>query len=226
MTLAQTMDRLKAAGSEHTRAIYLRHGAGENQFGVKYADLGKLRKEIGTNHPLAADLWATGNSDARVLACMIANPKVSTEATLDQWAADIHYYPLADEFARLVSKSPHAGSRMSAWIGDEREYVAQTGWALLALAASDPTRPDSTFEPYIARIEREIHGAKNRVRHAMNNALIAIGIRSEDLHRKAEAAAKLIGKVEVDHGETGCVTPDAVAYMKKALEHRAKKAKA
>jgi hypothetical protein len=58
----------------------------------------------------------------------------------------------------------------------------------------------------------------------MNNALINIGVRSSALQKKAIAAAKRIGKVEVDHGETGCKTPDAVAYIKKTVAHRKKKA--
>ena len=29
-----------------------------------------------------------------------------------------------------------------------------------------------------------------------------------------------IGPVEVDHGETGCKTPDAVPYIRKTVEHR------
>ena len=39
------------------------------------------------------------------------------------------------------------------------------------------------------------------------------------------AAARRIGTVEVDHGETGCKTPDAEPYIKKTLAHRKKKAK-
>ena len=225
MTVRETMERLKAAGSEQIRAIYARHGAGENQFGAKFGDLGKLRKEIGTNHDLAKALWTTGNADARALAVMIADPKAPTEAELDSWVADISYYGLADVFARFVAKSPHANSRMTAWIEDDREYVAQTGWTLLALSAADKKQPDTAFEPYLARIERDIHSAKNRVRHAMNNAVIAIGIRSDALCKKAVAAAKRIGKVEVNHGETGCVTPDAVAYMTKVFNYKAEKAK-
>jgi hypothetical protein len=46
--------------------------------------------------------------------------------------------------------------------------------------------------------------------------LIAIGIRNSALEKKALAAARQIGKVAVDHGETGCKTPDATAYIQKA----------
>ena len=51
----------------------------------------------------------------------------------------------------------------------------------------------------------------------MNSALISIGVRNSKLERKALAAAKRIGKVEVDHGETSCKTPDATAYIKKTV---------
>jgi|SRR5829696_7030149 len=58
--------------------------------------------------------------------------------------------------------------------------------------------------------------------YEMNGALIAIGIRNPALEKKAIAAAERIGKVEVDHGETGCKTPDAVPYIRQAVERRKK----
>jgi hypothetical protein len=45
------------------------------------------------------------------------------------------------------------------------------------------------------------------------------------LQRQAIAAAKQIGKVEVDHGRTSCKTPDAVAYINKAVQRKWKKGK-
>lgn len=58
---------------------------------------------------------------------------------------------------------------------------------------------------------------------AMNSALIAIGCRNAKLEKLAVAAAKRIGPVEVDHGDTSCKTPDAVAYIAKTWAHRAKR---
>jgi hypothetical protein len=57
----------------------------------------------------------------------------------------------------------------------------------------------------------------------MNNAVIAIGIRSPTLRKLALTVAKRIGKVEVDHGETNCKTPDAAAYILKTVAHRKKR---
>jgi hypothetical protein len=71
-------------------------------------------------------------------------------------------------------------------------------------------------------VERRIHGSKNRVRSAMNNAVIAIGSRSPALAEAATATARRIGRVEVDHGETDCKTPDAAAYFERIWVRKGK----
>jgi hypothetical protein len=52
----------------------------------------------------------------------------------------------------------------------------------------------------------------------MNGALISIGIYKPALRKKAIEAARRMGKVDVDHGETNCKTPDAVSYIEKAAK--------
>ena len=46
---------------------------------------------------------------------------------------------------------------------------------------------------------------------------------NETLEEKALSVAQKVGKVVVDHGETGCKTPDAAEYIAKALAYRHKK---
>ena len=88
---------------------------------------------------------------------------------------------------------------------------------LLALAG------DAWFEQRIEAVEAGIHQAPNRKRETMNTALIAIGCRNKRLRKAAEAAAKRIGPVEVDHGATSCKTADAVEYIARTWNHRAGK---
>jgi hypothetical protein len=57
----------------------------------------------------------------------------------------------------------------------------------------------------------------------MNSALIQIGCRSVALRKAALAAAKRIGKVEVDYGDTACETPDAAEKIEKAWAHSTSK---
>jgi 3-methyladenine DNA glycosylase AlkD len=225
MDVHEAMARLEALGTEQNRKIYPRHGARPPMFGVSYADLGKLRKQLKTDHELALALWDTGNHDARVLATMIADPRRADRAMLDRWAASVDNKPLVDAFGNLAAAAPDIQANMARWIDTDHEWHESLGWSLLThLANREPALPDSFFEPYIARIERDIHGAKNWVRYAMNFTLIAIGSRSDALEAAATAAAARIGKLHVDHGQTGCKTPDAASYIRKTRDHLATKA--
>ena len=227
MTTGETLKQLKAMGTAQNQKVYARHGVGLNMYGVSYANLKKLAKQIKTDHQLAEKLWASGNHDARVLACMVGDPAGLTRTSADTWARDLDCYPITDAFSGFVARSAHCRSRFEKWNTSRGEWVARSGWRLLAhLAMSEVELADSYFDVHLGTIESEIHDRKNRVRDAMNSALIAIGIRNPKLRKKALAAAKRIGRVEVDHGETSCKTPDAASYIKKAVERKTKRATA
>ena len=55
----------------------------------------------------------------------------------------------------------------------------------------------------------------------MNSAVIAIGSRDDMSRKAAMAAAKRIGPVTLDHGETDCRTPDAAVDIEKAWAYAA-----
>ncbi|MBI5799956.1 MAG: DNA alkylation repair protein [Verrucomicrobia bacterium] len=225
MTLAQTLQQLEAAGSAQTRKTYARHGVGPKMFGVSYAVLGKLTRQIKRDHALALGLWASGWHDARVLATMIADPQRADAALLDAWVADCDDRAIAGALAAFAASSPAAEAVAAKWCAAGREFVAVAGWDVVARLAMNSTLPDAKFADLLKTIERAIHGAQNHVRYAMNGALIAIGVRNPKLEKLAVAAAKRIGKVEVDHGDTSCQTPDAVAYIAKTKAHRARRGK-
>ena len=145
--------------------------------------------------------------------------------TLNAWAKDIANRGLAGALSNVAAAAPSAKGRMEKWTVSSGEMVACTGWHTLAsIARQDNGLPDGYFVKYLETIESKVHASKNWVKYAMNNALINIGVRNPSLERKAVAAAKRMGGVEVDHGETGCKTPDAAAYIKKTVAHRRKRA--
>lgn len=227
MTKTEAMNELKANGTEQNRKIYRRHGARGKMFGVSYAVLGKMKKKIKIDQPLAEQLWATGNHDARVLAVMIADPGSIGAGRLDTWAKETDDRGMAAMLSNIAAAAPSAKVRAEKWIVSRSEMTACAGWHTLAsISRDDQTLPDAYFVKQLKTIESKIHTSKNWVRYAMNNALINIGVRNAALEKKAVAAAKRIGKVVVDHGETSCKTPDAAAYIKKTLAHRKKKARA
>jgi len=225
MTKTEAIKRLRAMGTAQNRKVYPRHGVKGELFGVSWADLGKLKKEIKADQALAEGLWATGNHDARILATMIAEPAIMKAATLDAWARDLDNYVLTDAFSGVAARTPVAKARSEKWMKAKGEWKASAGWNLCGALAGQEDLSDIWFEERIRVIEAGIDGAKNRVRHAMNQALICIGIRNSKLMKKAVAAAKRIGKVEVDHGETSCKTPDARGYIEKTVVYRISKGK-
>ena len=222
MNLSEAMAELEARGTEQNRRINRRHGAGESQFGVSTADLKKLSKQIKTDQSLAEELWRMGNADARILATLVAAPDQMSAGDFNRWLADADYYVVVDAFVRhLVSRSPLAAEMAGCWQGSSDDFAGQAGWELLAiLAMQDRSLADDYLESQLRMIEKELDQAGNRTRYAMNSALIAIGLRSEKLRGLAEAAARRIGRIEVDHGDTGCKTPDAIPYIEKSWARR------
>mgnify|MGYP001175496057 CR=1 FL=1 len=220
MTLAATMHELERAGSAQTRKTYARHGATGPMFGVSFAALKLLRKRIGVDHELACALWDTGNLDARNLAVKIADPARMSSAELDRWAREAGAPRMCGGYvAMLAAEGPHAAEKAAQWLAGDAP-VRPLGWSLLAqLAQRDETMPDAWFKERLAEIERTIHTVANGEREAMNLAIIAIGCRNAALRKAATAAAKRIGEVEVDHGDTACETPDAATYIDKAWAH-------
>ena len=60
-----------------------------NTYGVPMPCLRTIAKEIGTDHALALELWASGIHEARIVAGLIADHKTTTEEEMDCWAGDL-----------------------------------------------------------------------------------------------------------------------------------------
>ena len=65
------------------------------------------------------------------------------------------------------------------------------------------------------RATSEIHDQTDMVKAAMNGYIISLGSYHGKRTKKVKAAAKKIGKVEVDHGNTPCKTPEVIATIEK-----------
>lgn len=230
--IAAVMKRLRAKGKVNTAQIYRRHGVKDATLGVSFADLGKLARDLGTDHLLAQALWKSGVHDARMLAIQVSDPQQMTTRTLDAWIAEASNYIITDALAVLAARTRKADRIMARWIARRGEWTTAGGWSLAAQLALGGNLDTNTARSLLDKIVRNIGAAKNRERHAMNNALIAIGGSIEELRDPARSAARIIGKVEVDHGQTGCKTPEAEAYIARMVAHarrtsaRSNKAKA
>jgi 3-methyladenine DNA glycosylase AlkD len=211
-------------GKAQARKIYLRHGYAEPLYGVSFADLGALKRKIKTDHALAEALWQSGNADARILATMVADPTKLSEKECERWADETNFRTLGDYVGNLIGRSPHGLSIAKAWVSSDdprRRRLAGVVVAVLAREGRPP--PVSLQREMLKRIEKEIHGAENWSRYGMMYSLIGIGAYCPELRADAIAAARRIGKVEFDPGETDCKMPDPVPYIEKTVAHAAKR---
>lgn len=230
MTAKEVLEKLESVGTAQNRKVYGKHGAPDKMFGVSYANFGKLKKEIkspegkkGVNHSLAVELWKSGIMDAQVLACMIANPKKSTKVHVCEWADEITYYALADELANLISKTEFADELANKWKEDEREYVRRIGWYIVAKQIkAKKCKEDSYYSNLIKLGEKILQTSPNRAKEAINNTLIAIGGINQKLRKEVESAAKIIGPLEVDHGDTSCQTFVIEEYLERIWARKTK----
>jgi 3-methyladenine DNA glycosylase AlkD len=222
MNAQDILTTLKKLGKPQTAAIYKRYGTGDNVFGALTSEIAKLQKKIKVDHELAMKLWKTGNAEARVLALQVVDPERLTRADANGLLQDGPVRFVGCYLAGLLARSPIAEETMRAWMTSPDESTREMGYGILSARLKDDpdSISDADAETILATIEKEIHRSPNWARYAMNGALIAIGVFKPALSRKAIGAAQRIGKVEVDHGETYCKTPEAMAYIEKASKRK------
>ena len=125
---------LEAAGDPAVRAdMGPRYGIHtERAFGIPMARMRALAKGLGTDHALAAELWATGVYEARMVAAMVDDPSVVTAAQMDAWCADFDNWAIVDTVCfSLFDRSPHAWAAVDRWASADEEFAKRAGFALL-----------------------------------------------------------------------------------------------
>lgn len=219
MTLHEVMDALQAKGSESTKRVLMKHGAKEPFFGVKIADLKVIAKKIKGDQLLAQSLYATGNGDAQYLAGMVADGARMTRKEIQHWADRAAWRMISGTIVPWVASEHAEGFALALeWIDAKKEPVAIAGWATLGAwvtVHADEELDLKRLGALLDRVAKTIHAQPDRVRQQMNYFVIAVGSYVAPLGERAVAAARKIGTVAVDVGDTDCKIPDAEAYILK-----------
>lgn len=220
-TVAKILAELKSKGTEKTRATYARHRMPvERCFGVSVADMKLIAKGIKGQQALALELYATGKMEAMYLAGLVANGAKMSRQELEAWAEGAEGLPMIVDYTVpwVAVEYPQARELAMEWIGSSKDHVASSGWA--AYAGLCTTVPDEALDlaeinGLLNKTVREIHTVADHVRSRMNCFVIAVGSYVMPLQRQAKEAARKIGEVSVDVGDTDCKVPLATAYIEK-----------
>lgn len=213
-TLSQVMKQLEAQGDEKVRQRYVRDGAGDNVYGVLLGKIRALAETLGTHHALGLELWATGNHEARVLACMLLDPRALTEKEARGLVEPLSNPTLVDELVgRVLVNAPVAAVLQARWIEAKGDLPRRAGWKLLAGRVARGLAKDLDVEATLARIERELPAAPYRVKEGMNYCLVWIGLHLPAYTDEAIAIGERLGRWDPRPVPKGCTSSYAPEWI-------------
>ncbi len=219
LTVDDVMAELESLGNPQTVKTYRRHGADGDLFGVKVGDLKPIARRIRGQQELAIQLWDTNNSDAMYLAGLVADGSLMTRRQLNHWAKTAWWYMLGEcSVPSVAAEHPDGFAIGRKWIQSRTENVQRGGWSTISNVVSvrdDDDLPLDQIRDLLKIVQTSINEVSSRNRYCMNHFLIAVGSFVKPLLKEAKAVAKVIGKVEVDMGDTSCKVPLASEYIGK-----------
>lgn len=229
MTPDDILQRLHGLADPAATAGMARYGINTGKaLGISIYKLRPLAREIGRDHALAEELWASGIHEARILAGMVDDPKAVTEAQLERWVADFDSWDLCDQCcSNLFDRTPLAYQKVFEWSERQEEFVKRAAFALMAaLAVHDEKAEDDAFIQFLPIIQREATDERNYVKKAVNWTLRQIGKRNLHLNARAIETAEAIH--EIDARAARWIASDALRELtgeKVQARLRAKKAR-
>ena len=170
----------------------------ENTYGVSIPNLRKIAKEVGKDHTLAQQLWASSIHEARILACYIDKPEMVTETQLENWVKDFDSWDVCDQCCNnLFDRTKFAYDKADEWSKRKEEFIKRAGFALMAtLAVHDKRATDEDFLKFLQMIKMGSTDNRNFVKKAVNWALRQIGKRNLNLNKKAIETANEIQQID------------------------------
>jgi len=170
----------------------------ENTLGISIPTLRAMAREIGKDHQLAEELWASGIHEARILASIIDDPHQVTEEQMERWVADFDSWDVCDQVcSNLFDRTTFAYQKAIEWSSGEAEFIKRAGFAMMAaLAVHDKRAGDERFEPFFPIIVRQATDERNYVKKAVNWALRNIGKRNRHLNTRTIEIARKIEQID------------------------------
>lgn len=216
-TVPELLAELAALEDPRAREINERHG---DDHGVNLTKLRGIARRLKIQPELSRDLWATGDTAARLLAILICRPKALTAAELDAMLREARTPKTSDWLVNyVVRKSPHAEQLRTAWFDDPDPDIASAGWALTAeRVAKSPEGLD--LPGLLELIEAQMKNAPERLQWAMNNCLAQIGIERPELRDRAIAIGERLEVLKDFPTSSGCTSPYAPIWITEIVRRR------
>ncbi|MFB8044496.1 DNA alkylation repair protein [Streptomyces hydrogenans] len=216
-TVDEVLAELAALEDPRVREVNQRHG---DDHGVNLARLRAIAKRLGTRHEFARELWATGDTAARLLATLVCRPKEFGRDELDAMLRGARAPKVHDWLVNhVVKKGPHAEELRLLWLADPAPVVAAAGWALTTERVAK--RPDGLdLDALLDTVEQEMKDAPDRLQWAMNHCLAQIGIEHPAHRARALAIGERLEVLKDYPTPKGCTSPYAPVWITELVRRR------
>ncbi len=217
VAVAEVMAELAALEDPKVLEVNRRHG---DAHGVNLGQLRALAKRLGTQQDLARELWATGDTSARLLAILTCRPRAFDRDELDAMVREARTPKVHDWLVSyVVRKSPFCEELRVAWLADPDPGVASAGWALTTdRVAKSPEGLD--LAALLDVIEAEMSDAPDRLQWAMNHCLAQIGIEHEEYRARAIDIGERLRVLEDYPTPPNCTSPFAPVWITEMVARR------
>jgi 3-methyladenine DNA glycosylase AlkD len=207
--LKDVMRELAALEEPKMREANERRG---DDHGVNLTHLRALAKRLKTQHELGLQLWATGETAARLLATLVCRPKTFAATELDVMIRGIRSPKLLDWFVvNVVKPSRHAEQLRLAW-KDGDDVMGRAGWSLTTERVVKRAE-GLDLDAILDQIEKEMKQAQAHKQWAMNHCLAEIGIHHRQHRKRAIAIGERLA-VLIDYpASPGCTPPYAPVWI-------------
>lgn len=216
------LSKLKSLSNPKNVAEMAHYGINpEKNYGVQMPVLREMAKELGKDHKLAQELWELGIRETRLLATMVDDPALVSEAQMERRVKDFNSWDICDGCVmNLFAHTKLAWQKAIEWSLREEEFVKRAGFVLMArLAVGSSKIDDKELEKFLPLIKKEAVDDRNYVKKAVNWALRQIGKRNLNLNRLAIKTAKEIQSI--DNKTTRWVASDALRELtSKAIQEK------
>ena len=211
------MAELAELEDPRARTVNERHGDGH---GVNLSKLRAIAKRLKTQQELARELWATGDTAARLLALLVCRPKAFGPEELDAMLRESRAPKVLDWLVNyVVKKGPHAEELRAAWLDDPDPTVASAGWALTSgRVAKSPAGLD--LAGLLDVIEAEMKESPDRLQWAMNTCLAHIGIEHPALRTRALEIGERLQVLRDYPTPPGCTSPFAPTWIREMVRRK------
>lgn len=219
-TVGEVMAELAALEDPKIRAVNERHG---DDHGVNLTKLRAVAKRLTTQRDLAGQLWATGDTAARLVAILISRPRAYNTAELDAMLRDARVPKVHGWLVSyVVKKSPHVEELRTAWLADPDPVVASAGWALTSdRVAKSPEGLD--LSGLLDIVEAQMRDAPDSLQWAMNECLATIGIQHPEHRARALDIGERLGVLKDYPTPPGCTSPYAPTWIGEMVRRQAQK---